>query len=90
MTSDSSLSDGAPSKEVLEQALRNAVTDVYQSGDLDNLTVKRIRKSVEVDLDLQDDFFKNDPAWKERSKNVIQSEVVRVWPICVLGLPLFG
>ena len=89
MMSDSSLSDGAPSKEVLEQALRNAVTDVYQSGDLDNLTVKRIRKSVEIDLDLREDFFKNDPAWKDRSKNVIQSEVVRVWPICNLGLPIF-
>ena len=76
--SDSSLSDGAPSEGVLEQALRNAVRDVYQSGDLDNLTVKRIRKSVEADLDLQDDFFKNDSAWKERSKSVIQTEVVRV------------
>ncbi len=76
--SDSSLSDGAPSEAVLEQALRNAVREVYRSGDLDNLTVKRIRKSVEADLDLQDDFFKNDLAWKDRSKNVIQSEVVRV------------
>ena len=78
MMPDSPLSDGAPSKDVLEQALRNAVTDVYKSGDLNNLTVKRIRKSVEIDLDLQEDFFKNDPAWKDRSKSVIQSEVVRV------------
>lgn len=76
--SDSSLSDGAPSEGVLEQALRNAVKAVYRSGDLDNLTVKRIRKSVEADLGLEDDFFKNDSAWKEKSKNVIQSEVVRV------------
>ena len=76
--SSSSLSDGAPSAEVLEQALRDAVRSCYSSGDLDNLTVKRIRSSVEADLDLQDDFFKTDPAWKERSKNVIQSEVVRV------------
>ena len=79
--SSSSLSDGAPSEEELEQALRNAVREVYLSGDLDNLTVKRIRKSVEADLDLQDDFFKTDPEWKERSKNVIQSEVVRAQPI---------
>lgn len=81
--SSSSLSDGAPSEKELEQALRNAVREVYLSGDLDNLTVKRIRKSVEADLDLQDDFFKTDPEWKERSKNVIQSEVVRVQPIYV-------
>lgn len=84
MMSDSSLSDGAPSEGLLEQALRNAVREVFWSGDMDKLTVKRIRKSVEADLDLQDNFFKNDPAWKEQSKNVIQSEVVRVWPICVL------
>lgn len=73
--SDSSLSDGAPSEGVLEQALRNAVRAVYRSGDLDNLTVKRIRKSVEADLDLEDDFFKNDSVWKEQSKTIIQSEV---------------
>ena len=76
--SDSSLSDGAPSPAVLEQALRNAVREVYRSGDLDNLTVKRIRKAVEKDLDLDDDFFKNDAKWKEESRNIIQSEVVRV------------
>ena len=88
--SSSSLSDGAPSEEGLEHALRNAVREVYLSGDLDNLTVKRIRKSVEADLDLQDDFFKTDPAWKERSKDVIQSEVVRVQPICILCLRMLG
>ena len=82
--SDSSLSNAPPSKAVLKEALRNAVREVYRSGDLDNLTVKRIRKSVEVDLDLQDDFFKCDPAWKEESKNIIQSEVVRVGPMCLL------
>lgn len=82
--SESSLSDGAPSEVVLEQALRNAVREVYRSGDLDQLTVKRIRKFVEADLDLQDDFFKNNPAWKEKSRNLIQSEVVRVQSICVL------
>ena len=87
--SDSSLSDGAPSAAVLEQALRNAVREVYRSGDLDNLTVKRIRKAVEADLDLPDDFFKNDPAWKEESKIMIQSEVVRLWPICVLRMGTF-
>ena len=76
--SDSSLSDGAPSTPVLKHALQNAVSEVYRSGDLDNLTIKRIRKSVEADLGLEDDFFKNDPWWKEESKNIIQFEVVRV------------
>ncbi|KAL2057646.1 hypothetical protein ABVK25_002030 [Lepraria finkii] len=71
----SSLSSGVPADATLEQALRVAVRQVYKSKNLVNLTVKRIRKSVEEDLDLQDDFFKNDPAWKEKSKTVIQSEV---------------
>ena len=76
--STSSLSSGVPADATLEQALRVAVRKVYKSKNLVNLTVKRIRKSVEGDLDLQDDFFKNDPEWKEKSKTVIESEVVRV------------
>lgn len=88
--SDSSLSDSGPSTAALKQALQDAVREVYRSGDLDNLTIKRIRKSVEADLDLQDDFFKNDPAWKDESKNIIQSEVVCIRPICVLWLATFG
>ena len=79
--SDSSLSGGdAPTDVTLEQALRNAVQKVYKMGNLDDLTVRRIRKSVEEDLDLQDGFFKNDPVWNTKSKSVIQSEVVRVKP----------
>lgn len=88
--SSSSLSDGAPSKAALKQALCDAVRKVYKSGDLDNLTIKRIRKIVEADLDLQDDFFKNDPTWKDESKNIIQCEVVCIRPICVLSLATFG
>lgn len=75
--SDSSLSDGPPSDATLEQALRHAVQDVYKRGDLEQLTVKRIRKAAEEDLDLQDDYFKQDTAWKEKSKAIIESEVVR-------------
>ena len=88
--SDSSLSDGTPSTAALRQALRNAVREVYRSGDLDDLTIKRIRKAVEADLGLQDDFFKNDPAWKEESKDIIQSEVVRVRAFCLLCLSTYS
>ncbi|KAK4694144.1 hypothetical protein P7C71_g3387, partial [Lecanoromycetidae sp. Uapishka_2] len=73
--SDSSLSDGLPSDATLERALRSVVQKVYKSGKLEELTVKRIRKSAEGELDLQDGFFKNNSAWKERSKDIIQSEV---------------
>lgn len=78
--SDSSLSDALPSDATIEQCLRKAIQKVYKSGKLEDLTVKRMRKAAEEDLDLQDDFFKNHSTWKERSKVVIQSEVVRVKP----------
>ena len=79
--SDSSLSAvDALTDATLEQALRNAVQKVYKTGNTDDLTVRRIRKAVEEDLDLQDDFFKNDPIWKTKSKTVIQSEVVGIEP----------
>ena len=78
---DSSLSGvDAPTDATLEQALRNAVQTVYKTGNMDDLTVRRIRKVVEEDLDLQEGFFKNDPIWNRKSKTVIQSEVVRVKP----------
>ena len=79
--SDSSLSGGdALTDATLEQSLRNAVQKVYKMGNMDDLTVRRIRKIVEEDLDLQEGFFKNDPIWNTNSKSVIQSEVVRVKP----------
>ncbi len=76
MSDSSSLSDAIPSRPALEQGLRNAVQQVYQTGDLENLTVKRVRKIVEDDLELPEDFFKIDATWKERSKELIQAEVV--------------
>ena len=79
--SDSSLSGSdAPTDATLEQSLRNAVQKVYKMGNMDDLTVRRIRKAVEEDMDLQEGFFKNDPIWNTKSKSVIQFEVVRVKP----------
>ena len=74
--SESSLSSVAPSHATLEQALRDTVQQVFQSGNLDELTVKRVRIAAERKLDLEDGFYKNDPVWKEKSKRIIQSEVV--------------
>ncbi|MDI1485109.1 MAG: hypothetical protein OHK93_000244 [Ramalina farinacea] len=64
-----------PSHAKLERALREAVRDVYKNGDLENLTVKRIRKAVQEKLALEEDFFKTNDHWKDESKSVIQSEV---------------
>ena len=74
--SEFSLSNDKPPNATIEQALRHAVQSVYQNGNLEDLTVKRIRKSTEKDLDLPEDFLKTDHRWKEKSKVVIQSEVV--------------
>ena len=60
----------------LESALRSAVRRCYKSKDLESLTVKRVRKAAEEKIGLEEDFFKNDDRWKEKSKSVIQSEVV--------------
>jgi len=70
-----------PSVKLLEQSLRSAVRDVYKRGDLEELTVKRMRKAVEENLNLHDDFFKT-PAWKDKSKQIIEEEAVcpkRLW-----------
>ncbi|MCJ1461853.1 hypothetical protein MMC07_000452 [Pseudocyphellaria aurata] len=72
--SDSSLSSVTPSQVALEQALRKAVQRVYKLGNPEELTIKRIRAAAEHDLDLEEDFFKTDSTWKEKSKNIIQSE----------------
>ncbi|MCJ1285738.1 hypothetical protein MMC26_005079 [Xylographa opegraphella] len=63
----------APSVMLLEQSLRNAVRGVYEKGNLEELTVKRMRKAVEKDLNLQEDFFKK-PMWKDKSKQIIEEE----------------
>lgn len=76
--SDSSLSSAGPKSATLEQALRNAVQRVYKNGNLEELTVKRIRTAAEQDLDLEEGFYRNNAKWKEESKNIIQTEVVRV------------
>ena len=73
--SDSSLSDALPSETILEHALRGAVQEIYRSGVLEELTVKRVRTAAEEDLELQDGFFKRD-TWKERSKRIIELEAV--------------
>ena len=74
--SESSLSDAIPSETVLERALRDVVQAVYSSGNMAELTVKRVRKAAEDALKLDDGFFKEEH-WKDRSKHIIEDEVVR-------------
>lgn len=59
----------------LENALRAKVQQIFRLGNLDELTVKRVRRAVETELGLEVDHFK-DGGWRERSKSIIESEVV--------------
>jgi len=91
--SESPLADETPSGKDLEVALRHAVQVVYKTGDLEQLTVKRMRKAAEEELELQEGFFK-EPVWKDRSKAIIENEVVCCAPaknpatICLLRVLL--
>lgn len=66
-----------PTDSDLENALRVKVRQIFRLGNLDELTVKRVRRAVETELGLELDHFKDD-AWREKSKSIIESEVVCV------------
>ena len=70
------MSASSHSAATLERGLRRAVQNVYKSGNLEELTVKRVRQAVEVELGLEEGFFKTDLEWRDRSKNLICAEVV--------------
>ena len=65
-----------PSDRALTEAIREAVQNVFAAGDMENLTVKRVRMAVEEKLDLKEDFFKRDENWSQRSKALIEEESV--------------
>ena len=73
--SDSSLSEPVPDDTVLEQELRQIVRQIYKAGNLEELTVKRVRTAAEKNLGLDDGFFK-ESQWKDKSKAIIENEAV--------------
>lgn len=67
----------SPSEDLdLENALRAKVQQIFRLGNLDELTIKRVRRAVEIEFGLEVDHLK-DEEWRERSKSIIESEVVR-------------
>ena len=64
-----------PSDAALENALRDTVRKIYDGGDLEELTVKRVRATVEHELRLASGFFKQGE-WKNQSKSIIEREAV--------------
>ncbi len=82
--SDSDLSDPPPDEGTIESELRDIVRQIYKHGNLEELTVKRVRIAAEKNLGLEDSFLKG-PQWKDRSKSIIESEAVGIrlsiaWP----------
>lgn len=65
------LSDAA-----IAQQLRHTVKSIFNSGLLEELTVKRVRAAAENSLGLGDGYLKQ-AAWKDRSKALIEEAVVR-------------
>ncbi|KAJ9363837.1 putative transcriptional regulator [Paecilomyces variotii] len=63
------------SDEKLEKGLRDTVANIYKTGNLDELTVKRVRLATEKALGLDEGFFKGDARWKSKSDEIIKNEV---------------
>lgn len=64
------------SDSALEKALRDMVASIYEAGDMQELTVRRVRLATEKRLGLDEGFFKNDSRWKAKSDEIIKDEVV--------------
>ncbi|KAI9820873.1 MAG: hypothetical protein M1832_003506 [Thelocarpon impressellum] len=65
----------APASDAaLARGLREVVGEVFGSGVMDNLTVKRVRAAVEEKLHLEPGFFKSDGRWNAKSKSIITAE----------------
>lgn len=71
-----SATPGVPSDEKLEKGLRDTVAKIYKAGNMEELTVKRVRLATEKALGLEEGFFKADAQWKEESDRIIKEEVV--------------
>ncbi|OQD69276.1 hypothetical protein PENPOL_c002G04703 [Penicillium polonicum] len=64
-----------PSDQALEKALRDQVAAIFKSGNMEELTVKRVRLATEDTLGLTAGYFKSTGDWKVRSENIIKDEV---------------
>ena len=64
----------APSGKDLEAALIQSTSTIF-AEDSENISVNKVRKHVESELDLEDGFFTNGE-WKQKSKDLIRDYVV--------------
>lgn len=77
--SEARSSSGFPDATAIEQRLRDTVANIFKSGNLDELTVKRVRLATEEKLGLEQGFFKSHNEWKLRSDEIIKNEVVCIF-----------
>ena len=75
--SESSLSDTGPDANILEQELRQVVVRIFESGNLEELTVNGVRNAAQDSLGLRKGFFRA-ADWKDKSKAIIENEVVTI------------
>ncbi|KAE8136367.1 hypothetical protein BDV38DRAFT_114683 [Aspergillus pseudotamarii] len=73
--SDEPVAPSVPSDDALEKALRDTVAKVYKSGNMEELTVKRVRVAAEKALGVDEGFFKGSSTWKSKSDQIIKDEV---------------
>ncbi|OQE24084.1 hypothetical protein PENFLA_c010G02655 [Penicillium flavigenum] len=64
-----------PSDQIVEKTLRDQVAAIFKSGNMEELTVKRVRLAAEDILGLTAGYFKSTGDWKARSENIIKDEV---------------
>jgi hypothetical protein len=74
-----------PSDQTLEKGLRDGVAAIFKSGNMEELTVKRVRLAVENKLGLTAGYFKSTGDWKVRSEEIIKDEVVSIVSRCQQG-----
>lgn len=67
-----------PSDQAQENSLRETVAEIFKSGNMDELTVKRVRLAAEAKLGLPAGHFKSTGVWKMRSEEIIKDEVVSI------------
>ena len=83
--SDEPLAPSRPSDKAINKALRDVVANIFKSGKMEELTVKRVRLAAEKALGIEEGFFKGDATWKTKSDQIIKEEVVSCY-ILAIGL----
>jgi hypothetical protein len=70
------LSQNSQSDKKLESGLREAVATIFQKGNLNDVTVKKVRTMAESIMGLEEGYFKGHEKWKSKSDKLIKDEVV--------------